>query len=294
MTATVAGSVPARDILTDMAVAVAEFSALEQTALLTSYARALDNRSPHPILGDIVADELVSQIDYDFAGFRIPASVVRQTALRAKMLDERIGTFTSRYRDAVVVDLGAGLGAPLLRVRPPEAVDWYSVDLPRVIALRDKLIPAPKRAHSVAADLTRSDWTATIPADRPTMLIADGLFAFLPEPRVIEVLLHITAYFGAGELAFNDYGRVGVFSRLGMKLAPRGMFSVLNQVWANPGFTDPLTPQRWNPRLRLVEQAHLAHAAEVESFPGMARAMTKLAGRSKTIASRARVLRYRF
>ncbi len=277
-----------------MAVAVTELSPVEQTALLTLYARALDNRAEHPILGDAPAAEIVGRIDYDFAGFRIPANVIRQTALRAKMLDERIAKFVDRYPDAVVVDLGAGLGTPLLRVRPPAGVDWYSVDLPPVIALRDKLVAAAPGAHSVAADLTAGDWADTIPADRPTMLIADGLFAFLPEPAVIGVLRHCTDHFGSGELAFNDYGRVGPVSRLSMKLAPRGMFAMLGKVWANPGFTDPLTPQRWNPRLRLVEQACLAHAAEVESFPGMARTVTRLAGRVEAIAGRARVLRYRF
>lgn len=277
-----------------MAVAVTELTPVEQTALLTLYARALDNRWPHPILADTLADELVGKIAYDFADFRILAGVIRQTALRAKMLDERIAKFTDRYRDAVVVDLGAGLGTPQLRVGPPASVDWYSVDLPQVIALREQLVPAATGAHSVAADLNAGDWTDTIPADRPTMLIADGLFAFLPEPVVIGLFRHITDYFGSGELAFNDYGRVGRFSRLGMKLAPRGMFNMLGRVWANPGFTDPLTPQRWNPQLRLVEQACLAHAAEVESFPGMARTVTKLGGRFKAIAGRARVLRYRF
>lgn len=277
-----------------MAIAVTEFTPLEQTALLTQYARALDSRSQHSILGDTVADELVGQIDYDFAGFRIPASVIRQTALRAKMLDDRIGRFTGRCPDAVVVDLGTGLGTPLLRVGPPATVDWYSVDLPGVIALRDKLIPAAARGHSVAADLTTPEWTDTIPAGRPTMLVADGLFAFLPEPTVIGLFRHITDYFGSGELAFNDYGRVGRFSWLAMKLAPRGMFSMLGQVWANPGFIDPRTPQRWNPRLHLVEEACLAHAAEVESFPGMARTATKAAGRFTAVARKARVLRYRF
>lgn len=277
-----------------MPVAVTDFTPLEQTALLTEYARALDSRWQHPILGDAFAQQIVEQIDYDFAGFRIPASVVRQTALRAKLLDVAVRTFITRYPEAVVVDLGAGLGTPRLRVQPPAGVDWYSIDLPRVIALRDKLVPAVTRAHSVAADLTSDDWTDTIPADRPTIVIADGLFAFLSESAVIGLLRQLTDYFDAGELAFNDYGRIGRLSRLGMKLAPRGMFSMLNQVWANPGFSDPQTPQRWNPRLRLVEQTCLAHAAEVDSFPAVTRTATKVAGRVKVIAQRARVLRYRF
>lgn len=277
-----------------MPIAVTEFSLVEQTAFLTAYARALDNRAAVPILGDELSDRVVGLIDYDFAAFRIPANVVRQTALRAKLLDDRVRTFTAANPDAVVVDLGAGLGEPLARVQPPAGVDWYSIDLPHVIALRTKLLTAPAAEHLVSADLTSTDWTAGIPVGRPTMVIADGLFAFLTEPQVIALLTHVIDHFGTGELAFNDYGRVGPLSSLAMKLARRGMFSVLRHVWANPGFTDPRTPQRWDPRLRLVEQACLAHAAEVDSFPDGARRVTRLAGRFKSVAGKARVLRYKF
>ncbi|GFG85174.1 class I SAM-dependent methyltransferase [Mycolicibacter algericus] len=277
-----------------MPIAVTEFSQVEQTAFLTAYARALDHRAETPILGDAFSDRVVGLIDYDFAGLRIPASVVRQTALRAKLLDNRVRRYTAANPDAVVVDLGAGLNEPLARVQPPSGVDWYSIDLPRVVALRDKLLPAQPSERVIAADLTGPDWTAGIPAGRPTMVMADGLFAFLTKAQVTAVLGQLIDHFGSGELAFNDYGRVGPLSSLSMKLAPRGMFSLLRHVWANPGFTDPHTPERWEPRLRLVEQACLAHAAEVDSFPPAARRMTRLAGRFKSVAGKARVLRYKF
>ncbi len=277
-----------------MSIAVTELSLVEQTAFLTAYARALDCQSPTPILNDEFSERVVGLIDYDFAAFRIPASVVRQTALRAKLLDERVRTYTAANPEAVVVDLGSGLNEPLARVSPPAGVDWYSIDLPRVIALREAVVPAQPAEHRIAADLTGGDWTAGIPVGRPTMVIADGLFAFLTQPQVIGVIGQAIDHFGTGELAFNDYGKVGALSSLGMKLAPRGMFSVLRHVWANPGFTDPRTPERWDPRLRLVEQACLAHAAEVDAFPNPARTLTRLAGRFSSLAGKARVLRYKF
>jgi O-methyltransferase involved in polyketide biosynthesis len=74
-----------------------------------------------------------------------------------------------------VVSLGAGLDTAMQRVGPPATVDWYSVDLPNVIVLRDEVLPASDRACSVAASLADDGWTDQIPSDRPTMLIADGL-----------------------------------------------------------------------------------------------------------------------
>jgi len=129
---------------------VSDLSPLEQTALLTQYARALDSRWARPILGDALAAEIVEKVDYDFAALGVPAAVVCQSALRAKMLDDRVRTFTVEHPDAVVVDLGAGVDTGLFRVSPPATVGWYSVDLPRVIALRDQVMPTSEQAHSVS------------------------------------------------------------------------------------------------------------------------------------------------
>jgi O-methyltransferase involved in polyketide biosynthesis len=123
-----------RSTLAAMPIGVTELTPVEQTALLTLYARALDSRWPRPILGDSLADEVVGKIDYDFPRLGVLTSVVCQAALRAKMLDDRVRAFTTEHADAVVVDLGAGLNDGLDRTGPPPTVDWYSVDLPAVIA----------------------------------------------------------------------------------------------------------------------------------------------------------------
>jgi O-methyltransferase involved in polyketide biosynthesis len=269
-------------------------SPLEQTALLTQYARAVDSRWPRPILGDTLAADIVDKIDYDFAGLGIPASVVCQAALRAKMLDERVRAFTAEHPDAVVVDLGAGLDSGPFRVSPPATVDWYSVDLPGVSALRRQLMPTSERAHVVTASLADQSWPNTIPADRPAMVIADGLFAFLSEPVLIAVFRRVTTYFTSGELAFNDYGRIGWFTRLAVKLAPQRMFSSVGAQWGYPGFEDPRVPEKWNPALTLVEEASLAHAPEVELFPRWIRFATKASGLFEVSARKARILRYQF
>jgi O-methyltransferase involved in polyketide biosynthesis len=273
---------------------VSGLSPLEQTALLTEYARALDSRWPRPILGDTLAAEVVDRINYDFADLGVPKSVVCQSALRAKMLDERVRAFTSEHPDAVVVDLGAGLDSGPFRVGPPAGVDWYSVDLPGVIALRSQVLPTTERAHSVTASVADHGWPDSIPADRPAMVIADGLLAFLSEPVIVGVLRRITTHFGSGELAFNDYGRIGWFSRLAVQLAPQKMFSSVGAQWGYAGFKDAHVPETWNPRLTLVEEVSLAHAPEVALFPGWIRLATKVSGKFAASARKARILRYRF
>jgi O-methyltransferase involved in polyketide biosynthesis len=273
-----------------MGIAIAELTPVERTAFVTQYARALDSRWPRPILGDTLADEIVGKIDYDFRALGVPSSAVRQTALRAKMLDDRARNFISEHPDAVVVALGAGLDTGMLRVAPPATVDWYNVDLPNVIALRDELVPPDDHAHSVAASLADDGWADSIPAERPTMLIADGLLAFLPEPTVINLFRVIPEHFRSGELAINDYGRVSRSSLLAMKI----VFSAVGSQWAYRGFKDAHVPETWSPRLTLVEETSLSHAPEVDLYPAAARVSTRLMGMTKGGARTARILRYRF
>lgn len=277
-----------------MGIATTALTPVEQTAFLTEYARALNSRWPRPILRDPLADDVVSRIDYDFAGLGVQTSVVCQAALRAKMLDDRVRDFIERHPDAVVVDLGAGLDSGFYRVTPPPKVDWYSVDLPGITALRGEVLPPDPRSHSVPVSLADDHWPNDIPADRPTMLIADGLFAFLPEPVIVGIFRRITDHFGSGELAFNDYGRIGWFSRVAVKLAPQKMFKDVGSQWGYPGFKDAHHPETWNPRMTLVEEASLAHEPEVELFPRWIRIPTQLMGKTKAGARKARILRYAF
>lgn len=277
-----------------MGIATTGLTPVEETAFLTLYARALDSRWTRPILGDTMADETVGQLDYDFAGLGVQTSVVCQTALRAKMLDDRVRAFVAGHPDAVVVDLGGGLDSGVHRVSPPATVDWYNVDLPGISELRDRVIPPLPQAHTVAASLADPDWTDPIPSDRPTILVADGLFAFLTEPVIAGIFRKITEHFESGEVAFNDYGRIGWMSRAALKFFPAKMFKDVGSQWGYPGFKDAHHPETWAPRLRLVEETSLTGQPEVDLFPALLRIATRASGLTKTTARKARILRYRF
>ena len=143
------------------------FTPIEESLFLTRCGRALDNRSPHPILADTMADEIVRKLVYDCTKFRLSASPIINIALRAKKLDEVALEFVTRHPDAVALDLGAGLDTRMFRIAPPSTVDWYDVNFPEVIAARQLLIPGRANAHGVGADLTDPNWLDAIPTDRP-------------------------------------------------------------------------------------------------------------------------------
>ncbi|MDG4666901.1 class I SAM-dependent methyltransferase [Mycobacterium sp. 236(2023)] len=273
---------------------VSGLAPIEQTALLTEYCRALDSRSARPILGDTGADATICRIDHDFASLGATPSVVALVALRAKMLDERIRAFATAHPAAVVVDLGAGLSGAVSRVDPPAAVDWYNVDLPAVVEVREAVVRAHPRARSVAASVLEPDWAAGISADRPAMVFADGLFAFLGEEEVIGVMRSITRHFTSGVLAFNDYGPVSKVNQIIGKLATSRTANSPHSQWNFPGFTDARKPETWNPDLHLLDESSAMHRPEAALFPAGLRFASKLSRRVPSIARKARILQYRF
>lgn len=273
---------------------VSGLTPIEQTALLTEYCRALDSGSAQPILGDDRAAATVAKIDYDFASLAATPSVVPLVALRAKMLDGLIRDFMAEHRDAVVVDLGAGFSSAVFRVDPPSTVDWYSVDLPAVTAMRAELLPPHEREQRVTASLLKPDWTDTLPQRRPTMVFADGLIAFLDEAAVIAILRRITAHFDSGVVAFNDYGPVSKLNQVVGRLATSSKTNSPHGQWNFPGFADARTPERWNPDLHLMREDSVMQRPEAAQFPAGLRLAARLSHRVPAIARKARVLQYRF
>jgi O-methyltransferase involved in polyketide biosynthesis len=146
-----------------MAVTLPSFTPLEDSLFLTLYARALDNRRPHPILGD---DQIVRATDYEYDKLDIKTNLILNVALRAKKLDQVASDFLTRHPDAVGLDLGAGLDTRFERLAPPPTVDWYDVDLPAVATARQRLIPEHPNAHIIGADVRDQDWLDAVPTGR--------------------------------------------------------------------------------------------------------------------------------
>jgi len=269
---------------------VPTFTPLEDSLWLTLCARALDNRSPHPILGDATADQIVRTLDYDYDHLHVDTNLILNVALRAKKLDQVAAAFLARHPDAVGLDLGAGLDTRMERLAPPSTVDWYDVDFPAVAAARERLIPEHPNAHVVGADVTEEDWLDGVPTDRPAVIVADGLMGFLSQDELVSLWNRLIDHFPSGELVFNSYTRFAIW----VARHARGTKSVAELV-KFPGMDDPREPEHWNPRLHLVREILLSREPEVDQFPPAWRRYHRLAAHS-TAWSRTGtiVLHYRF
>jgi len=260
---------------------------IQETLLLTLYARALDSRRDRSILGDTRSADLADRIGYDFAKLDVKPGLVCGTALRAKRIDEAVKSFTTDHPNAVVLDLGCGLDTRIFRCDPPPGVDWYDVDLPEIVAIRERLLPS--RSTHIGVDLTETGWHTELPAERPAMIVAEGLLPFMPGDSFQRIIRALTAHFAAGELVLNGYTR---FAAWAMKYHP--VIKTIG-ITAAQGFDDPREPETWEAGLALAEELLLTRAAEVADFPQPLRALTRAMGLSTRLSRQGtRILRYRF
>ncbi|MGY1604576.1 class I SAM-dependent methyltransferase [Geodermatophilus sp. SYSU D00815] len=263
---------------------------LEDTLFVTLCCRALDNRSPDPILGDALADEIVRTLDYDHGRLGIGTNLRLNAALRAKKLDEVASAFVAAHPDAVGLDLGAGLDTRPARIHPPPTVDWYDVDFPAVVALRERAVPERARAHVVAADVRDPDWLDAVPTGRPAVVVADGLVGFLTQEEFVSLLDRLIARFPSGEIVFNSYPKFALWAARHTR-GTKGVADLLKF----PGVDDPSELEGWNPRLQLVREILLSREPEIAQFPRGLRLYYRLSARSTAWSRKGTiVLHYRF
>ena len=85
-----------------------------------------------------------------------------------------------------------------------------------------------------------------IPADRPVLVVAEGLVQYLSEKEAIALFNWITEKFPGGEFIFDAYSRLS--TRL-VSLLPAARKAHVSLPW---GINDPRKLERQVPRLKLV------------------------------------------
>lgn len=178
---------------------------VQETLLLTLWARAHDAASTNPILGDTWARYILDQVEGgDVAN---PDSILTEfVALRTRSLDSWATAFLDRHAQegATVVSIACGLDSRSLRLKRGPNVRWIDVELPDVAELRRRLLPTPDGDYKlVAASATDAAWLADVPADRPTFVIFEGLSMYLARDEGESLLERLAARFPSGEIAFD-------------------------------------------------------------------------------------------
>ncbi|MFD0471101.1 class I SAM-dependent methyltransferase [Nonomuraea thailandensis] len=209
--------------------------------------------------------------------------------VRAKAHDDWARGFLADHLDAVVLHLGCGLDTRVYRIDPPATVDWYDLDYPAVIELRQQFLP-PREHHTViGSSVTDPAWLERVPRGRPVLMIAEGLVPYLTEPDVRRLLTGVVDAFPTGQIQLDT---VPVWAWRTSKWDP-----TLRKYDArfHCGFDDPAALAQWHPRLRYVDEAPLSDSPILMAkAPANVRRAYRLMNLLPGLKRSTRIVRFRF
>jgi methyltransferase (TIGR00027 family) len=198
-----------------------DFSGVEETALLTLYAKAIESRSDNPILKDEKAEELADRLDplvkqrtgkmarqlYERS---VDPRLIIHISLRSKKYDDYTRNFIEKNPDGVVVNIGCGMDARFFRVDNGR-VRFFDLDLPEMIKFKTQLIDQNDRYRMISRSVLDFSWMDQVEEiKKPVLFLAEGVFMYLPEDQVKKLVLEMQRRFPESELVCELTNRTWV------------------------------------------------------------------------------------
>jgi O-methyltransferase involved in polyketide biosynthesis len=182
----------------------AALTGVSETALLTLQVRANEARRPDSIIDDPMAIQLADSIDYDWAKFGF--SRRQDMALRALAYDRTTHRYLVDHPKATVVALAEGLQTSFYRLDGAGVGDqfhWFTVDLPPMIELRRKLLPASERIRMCAQSALDFSWMDQVDATDGVFITAEGLMMYLQPDEALALIAACAKRFPGGQMMFD-------------------------------------------------------------------------------------------
>ena len=243
-----------------------DFSGVEETGLLTLYSKALESQSADPILKDTLAEALIAKFDpilrqKDGAMARqlrnraVDPRLNVHLALRSRKYDDYARAFLAVNPAGVIVNMGCGLDMRFFRIDNGQ-MQFYDLDLPKVIHLKRQLCPVNDRYHLLAKSVLDFSWLDQIEAQgEPVLLLAEGIFMYLPESDVRDLVLALQKSFPESDMVCEFTNRTWVEGLWG-KMAQMKMqhqLKMQSQSAFQFGVTTPEEFETWGPGIEFRE-----------------------------------------
>jgi O-methyltransferase involved in polyketide biosynthesis len=181
--------------------------AVSETLFIPLQIRAIESQRPDALIQDEVSAALVERLGNDFPHITLKEHQRFGFILRLREFDRMGRDFLARHPQAVVVHIGCGLDTRFERLDNGQ-VEWYDLDLPAVIILRQNLLPNPcERYHHLACSVFDEDWIEVVNAfrQRPFLFIAEGVLPYFEEVQVRSLVLRIKEHFPGAELVCDAH-----------------------------------------------------------------------------------------
>jgi O-methyltransferase involved in polyketide biosynthesis len=224
---------------------------VQKTLFLPLWGRAVESKKPKPLLVDPAAQEIIEKVDFDFSVLTRQMSELSQYAwiMRSLTIDRVARAFLEKYPRGTIVNIGCGLDTTFDRIDNGQC-QWFDLDLPDVICLREHFIPETDRRKCLSSSFLDDAWLNEINYPEHVLFIAAGVFYYFDEKEIKTFLVRLADRFPGSELIFDASSNRGVRVANKMVIKSSGLDEKSNLVW---GLDNPKTLLTWDPRIRLVK-----------------------------------------
>jgi O-methyltransferase involved in polyketide biosynthesis len=125
-------------------------------------------------------------------------------AHRARIFDEAANRYIAQNPGCTVINLGCGFDTRYWRIANQNCT-FIDIDLPDVIALKKEAIGDQINYDTIGCSVLEGAWLDQVTAGGKShfLLLAEGLFPFLPRPEAIALFRELACRFERSQLVFD-------------------------------------------------------------------------------------------
>lgn len=259
----------------------------KETLLIPLIARAKESKKASPIIFDKKAMIITSLVDYNFDTLKIPKKTNTMMCIRAKMLDNYVKRFLFNNKNCVVMHLGCGLDSRYERLKDKNVL-WYDLDFKEVIEIREAFYETTENYHMIASSVTEKNWIKKVPKDYENYLVlAEGLFMYLTEKEIKDLLKYLKDHIGSFTLVFDAYSQM---TAKHAKNHPSLKKTGAKIQW---GLDDEKSLEQWDLGIQFIEEKFFSEYRGLKTLDFFTRMMFKVSSYFSVVKKAHRILIYK-
>lgn len=189
---------------------------VSETAIITLKSRSIESMKNSPVIRDEISSECLEKIGLllpkeahkRLLDRRLPSTLTRHIALRARKYDLYTKEFIEKHPDGLVVSLGCGFDTRYWRVSD-SAWQYVEIDLPNVIEAKREILKDRMEYLTIGCSVLEDKWIREILAiqNKNVLFLAEGLFMYLPQKEVESLFRKLSESFSNSFIVFETVNK---------------------------------------------------------------------------------------
>lgn len=165
---------------------------ISKTAFYCCGVRMQDAESDNPVCGDVYAKTFMNEEGLRvLEAFKDETSPNATNVVRHRIIDDFLRAELRQNPEMRVVTIGAGFDSRPYRI---DGGTWIEIDEPQIIAYKNERLPVENSANALSripmdfATDSLEEKLAAAASDEPVVIVIEGVFVYLSEAEIAELL----------------------------------------------------------------------------------------------------------